>query len=82
MKSHAADRLRQSRGLVLAVEAGQVVCPRRGVVDLEACWMCPAYRGLTTGAREGVICGTEPAFLSIAARWPVGHLAPGERSDG
>ena len=82
MKSHAADRLRQSRGLVLAVEAGQVVCPRRGVVDLEACWMCPDYRGLTTGAREGVICGTEPAFLSIAARWPVGHLAPGERSDG
>jgi len=82
MKSHAADRLRQSRGLVLAVETGQVVCPRRGVVDLEACWMCPAYRGLTTGAREGVICGTEPAFLSIAARWPVGHLAPGERSDG
>jgi len=81
MKSHAADRLRQSRGLVLAVEAGQVVCPRRGVVDLEACWMCPAYRGLTTGAREGVICGTEPAFLSIAARWPVGHLAPGQHSD-
>jgi len=81
MKSHAADRLRQSRGLVLAVEAGQVVCPRGGVVDLEACWMCPAYRGLTTGAREGVICGTEPAFLSIAARWPVGHLAPGQHSD-
>ena len=81
MKSHAADRLRQSRGLVLAVEAGQVVCPRRGVVDLESCWMCPAYGGLTAAASEGVICGMEPAFLSIAARWPVGHLAPAEHSD-
>jgi hypothetical protein len=81
MKSYVANRPRPSRERVLAVEAGQVVCPRQGVVDLESCWMCPAYGGLTTGAREGVICGTEPAFLSIAARWPVGYLAPGERSD-
>jgi hypothetical protein len=81
MKSYVANRLGRSRGRVLAVEAGQVVCPRRGVVDLDSCWVCPAYGGLTAGAREGVICGTEPAFLSIAARWPVGHLAPGQHSD-
>jgi len=81
MKSYVANHLRASRERVLAVEAGQVVCPRQGVVDLEWCWTCPAYRGLTTGARESVICGMQPAFLGIAARWPVGYLAPSERSD-
>jgi hypothetical protein len=76
MKSYSSNRMRPPRERVLAVEDGQVVCPRRGIVDLELCWNCPAYRGLTTGMREGVICGTEPVFMSIAARWPVGHLAP------
>ena len=75
MKYDNARRMRPPRERVLAVEGGQVVCPRRGIVDLELCWGCPAYRGLTTGPREGVICGTEPVFLSIAARWPVDHLA-------
>ena len=41
---------------VLAIEAGQVVCPHRGIVDLERCWMCPAYVGLSTSRIEGVIC--------------------------
>jgi hypothetical protein len=71
MKFHDAHPMRPPRARVLAVESGQVVCPRRGIVDLEMCWGCPAYRGLTTGPREGVICGTEPVFLSIAARWPL-----------
>ena len=81
MRFMTNQRMRPPRERVLAVESGQVVCPRRGTVDLEQCWECPAYRGLTTGLREGVICGTEPAFLAIAARWPVGHPAPGELSD-
>ena len=81
MKSYISNRLRASRERGLAVEAGQVVCPRQGVIDVESCWMCPAYGGLTTGAREGVICGTQPAFLSIAARWPVGYPGSGEHSD-
>jgi hypothetical protein len=81
MTSFNPHRMRPPRERVLAVEAGQVVCPRRGIVDLEMCWDCPAYRGLTTGPREGVICGTEPVFLSIAARWPVGHLAADELAD-
>jgi predicted RNA-binding Zn-ribbon protein involved in translation (DUF1610 family) len=25
---------------VLAVEAGRVICPRRGSVDIERCWTC------------------------------------------
>ena len=75
MKFHDTRRMRPPRARVLAVEGGQVVCPRRGIVDLEMCWDCPAYRGLTTGPREGVICGTEPVFLSIAARWALGDVS-------
>jgi hypothetical protein len=73
MKVDNGHGMRPPRARVLAVEGGQVICPRRGIVDLELCWGCPAYRGLSTGHREGVICGTESVFLSIAARWPVGH---------
>ena len=69
MKLNYSHRMRPPRERVLAVDGGQVVCPRRGIVDLDMCWGCPAYRGLTTGPREGVICGTEPVFLSTAARW-------------
>jgi hypothetical protein len=81
MKSRNAHRMRTPHARVLAVEGGQVVCPRRGIVDLELCWECPAYRGLTTGQREGVLCGTEPVFLSIAARWPAGYLAADDLAD-
>jgi len=81
MKSLSRHRIRPPRERVLAVEGGQVVCPRRGIVDLEMCWTCPAYRGLTTGRREGVICGTEPVFLPIAARRPEAHIAADELAD-
>jgi len=40
----------------LAVEAGLVVCPRRGPIDIELCWVCPAYDGLSAGRLEGVVC--------------------------
>ena len=81
MKSTSSHRMRPPREGVLAVEGGQVVCPRRGIVDVEICWVCPAYRGLTTGLREGVICATQPVFLPIAARWPIGHLAANDLAD-
>jgi hypothetical protein len=54
-----ADRHEQ----VLAVEAGRVICPRRGSVDIERCWTCPEYRGLTTSRVEGLICGLRPGSL-------------------
>jgi hypothetical protein len=38
-----------SRYRTLAVEDGEVVCPRQGAVDLELCWVCPAYGGLSWG---------------------------------
>lgn len=81
MKSFSSHLMRPGRERVLAIEGGQVVCPRRGIVDLEMCWVCPAYRGLTTGQREGLICGTEPVFLPIAARWLAGDLAADEFAD-
>lgn len=81
MNFSRSPRPRQTRERVLAIEAGQVVCPRRGIVDLESCWICPAYRGLTTGHTEGLICGTEPVFLPMAARWPAAQLGTDDRWD-
>lgn len=46
----------QSRDRLLAVEEGQVVCPRQGIVDIERCWVCPAFDGLSAGHIEGVVC--------------------------
>jgi len=62
MKVHRVARLR-SQDRILAVEAGQVMCPRQGAVEIEQCWSCPAYDGLSAGRYEGVICRsptTEP----------------------
>ena len=52
---------------VFAIEAGQVVCPNRGFMDVEDCWVCPAYRGLSTGSTEGLICSPDrTASLSVS----------------
>ena len=50
----------------LRVEAGQVVCPRRGLVDIEDCWICPHYRGLWDGRVESLICGLTEESLASA----------------
>lgn len=62
----------------LRVEAGQVVCPRRGVVDIEACWICPDYRGLTDGRWESVVCGLSEESLASAV-WALDHDRRAER---
>jgi hypothetical protein len=49
----------------LAVEDGEVVCPRQGIVDLELCWICSAYGGFSGGRVQGVICTMNPADLRI-----------------
>ncbi len=54
-----------SRYRTLAVEDGEVVCPRQGIVDLELCWICPAYSGLSGGWVQGVICTMNLADLRI-----------------
>ena len=63
----------------LRVEAGQVVCPRRGLVDIEACWICPDYRGLTDGRSESVVCGLTDEALASAA-WALDHGRQGDRA--
>lgn len=54
---------------LLAVDEGQIVCPRRGLVDIEACWICPSYRGMSSGRVEGLLCATESTLLRSATSW-------------
>jgi hypothetical protein len=67
MKLHRISKER-SADRILAVEAGQVVCPRQGIVDMERCWVCPAYDGLSAGRIEGVVC---TAHLADVGLYPV-----------
>lgn len=64
MELHRISKER-SEHRILAVEAGQVVCPRRGIVDLERCWVCPAYDGLSSGRIEGVVCKANLAEVTL-----------------
>ena len=56
----------------LRVEAGRVVCPLRGPVDIADCWICPRYRGLSGGHVEALICGITADALATAV-WAVDH---------
>ena len=63
MRSIRAATVRRPRNeRVLAVEAGQVICPRRGFVDIETCWRCTSYQGLSTEQFEGVVCAAISGF--------------------
>lgn len=42
--------------LALTIEAGEVVCPRVGIVDLERCFRCRDYDGLVEGPVERLVC--------------------------
>lgn len=55
---------------VLRIDRGQLVCPRRGVVDIEQCWGCRDYRGLSTGRVEAMVCGASPDAIA-SALWAV-----------
>ena len=61
----------RSRTRILFVEAGQVECPRRGPVDIELCWTCPAYDGWRLADGEAVACRSATAdplvFRSVDA---------------
>jgi hypothetical protein len=56
----------------LRIEAGEVVCPRRGIVDIEDCWVCPQYRGLSQGHTESMMCGLSEESLA-SALWALDH---------
>jgi hypothetical protein len=54
------NRRRASRtsvsGTTVGVEAGQVVCPSRGVIDVETCFACGRFRGMTGARGSGLVC--------------------------
>ena len=59
----------------LRVERGQVMCPRRGPVDIERCWVCREYRGMADAHVEWLVCGlTEDAVES--GLWAVSRDGP------
>lgn len=64
--------VRANTDRILAVEAGQVVCPRQGIVDLERCWICRDYDGSSVGRVEGVVCNANRADVAVDLR-PMGH---------
>jgi hypothetical protein len=55
--------------LRLAVEAGQVVCPRRGIIDIERCFTCPGYRGFREGRIETLVCSVDRATGATILPW-------------
>jgi len=51
-QSHARLDSGRDAGLALAIEAGQVVCPTRGILDVEACFACRRFLGYGEGGRH------------------------------
>jgi hypothetical protein len=62
MASRRRARSNASHEQVLVVDEGQVVCPRRGTVDLELCFLCSRFRGFHEGITEGLVCAFEPVL--------------------
>lgn len=48
----------------LTVEAGEVVCPRRGITDVETCFICPSFRRLA-GEEDGEVTCVPRGPISI-----------------
>jgi len=76
MKLCGAQRERHPEERTLAIEAGKVLCPRGVIVDIETCWICPSYRGLSSDRIEGLICRAE-RFTVPQAAIPIDGMLPG-----
>ena len=63
---------RTDRAVSLAVEAGQVICLARGVVDIEQCFTCPSYRSYQEVSPESLVC--RPTGKSALAWAPIGFV--------
>ena len=63
---------RSNRAMTLATEAGQVVCPRRGIIDTEHCFACPSFRGPATADPETIVCS--PTVMPALAWVPTGFV--------
>jgi len=57
--THGRVRLGGSDEQVLVIDHGRVVCPRRGMIDLELCFLCPRFRGFQEGITESLVCSYE-----------------------
>ena len=55
------------QGLVLTIEAGQVVCPSRGIRDSETCFACRRFGGLNGGGELRCAGRTSLADLAIVS---------------
>ena len=65
----------------LRIERGQVMCPRRGPVDIERCWVCREYRGMADAHVESLVCGlTEDAVAS--GFWAIDQDGSGSAGGG
>jgi hypothetical protein len=56
--------------LALRIEGGKVSCPRRGIIDIEDCWVCREYGGLADGRVESLVCGLSEDVIA-GAFWPL-----------
>ena len=72
MNARIRDGRRDASERSLCVEAGQVACPRRGIVDIEDCWICPDYRGLADGHVESLVCAVSNEWVA-GAIWALDH---------
>jgi hypothetical protein len=57
--SRSIGRRHTDSAIVAPIEAGRVVCPVRGGAELEDCWNCPAYLGMSDDRIQGVVCDPE-----------------------
>jgi len=56
-----------ARPIQLTVEAGQVACPVRGIVDVERCFTCSSYRSYRNGLPDQLLCTPRrPSLLDDA----------------
>lgn len=66
-----ARRLRPDPDLALGIEAGQVVCPVRGIMDVEDCFTCSRFRGLRLDSDRVACAAPSPGLIPVM----VGRLA-------
>jgi hypothetical protein len=60
--------------IALAVEAGQVACPGRGLIDVETCFACRDYCGLIGRHSQGLLCrGRDAATPPMSAYSALAH---------
>jgi hypothetical protein len=71
VRSSRRSRPTQRYEQTLAVDDGQVSCPRQGLIDLGRCFQCPHFGGFQEGLTEALVCGYEAVAGFPDFRWGV-----------